>query len=1005
MKKTLTALLATAAALCAMPAYAETVQIASTADWATFAGRVNNGETALDAVMTADVTLTQDSPRVGDDSSHAFAGSFDGNGYTLTLNWSSSGVECLAPFGWVSGATISNLHTDGAIVTDRQFASGLIGEVRSSGATISRCRSSVEITSTVTGDATFGGFIGRTYWNSQNVHIKDCLFDGALVCESGINIAGFVGFNFDATRLKISNSLFAPEEVAVSEKTGSSTFARHQSDTVTMNCSYYTASLGEIQGDDASSMTATAIAAALGENWTVSNGKAMPKVVEGPVVLSDGEIYTVASDETIVGAAGQSAIAVADGASAIINIKSGATLTVGGGYASGTKGAGPAICVPESSTLYIVGEGTLIATGGAAGNGRAGYDGGFGMLHIYYKEGRGGVGGYGGDGGGGGAPAIGGRGGNGGAGGTYGGGDTFLECTSSSFTGDGDNGHDGEAGTNGSGMGKVVILGNVTVQATAGAAATSDGSGGANGAKDTDEGSGWSDAYVAGGGGGGGGGARGQSAQYGIGGGGAGGNGAVGNGNAGSSGGERQGNTYYGTANGGLGGNGGASAAHGGNGTLQTLGSVSLTVSPARTAEQPAALSAEDAPAAPVTVTFMSDGASVDTAQATLMLAPPAAPAPAAKANYAFQGYYTAGGMQIYDENLNSIYPVWQTIEDTTLQARWVQTYTFTFVSEGGTVGSAIYTENGTAKAPVAQRAGDYTFLGYFTENGTQVFDASGTLVPGALSGLTPKATLRAQWQRPAGSVARLVYRGQLTKLGKDEPAVSEDKYEKKMHFRVYDGESAETPLWEAKDQPVTVNKDGSFVAAFGDDTLAELIATGSVTHVGVAIGDSRIELTPRRALRPVAAVNRALVAEAASKDIRIGNLLTENALAANNVSVSQLEVYGAVTAPGAGPVEVSPVVVGDKETLTLLRGDGVKVFSNGRTDLGEVANVLRGQKLKEAPADGIALVSSSKLGSRGLRIPGVIQYCRKGDWVRAPASEPDGVKVTFFPFIGKEGK
>jgi hypothetical protein len=34
-----------------------------------------------------------------------------------------------------------------------------------------------------------------------------------------------------------------------------------------------------------------------------------------------------------------------------------------------------------------------------------------------------------------------------------------------------------------------------------------------------------------------------------------------------------------------------------------------------------------------------------------------------------------------------------------------------------------------------------------------------------------------------------------------------------------------------------------------------------------------------------------------------------------------------------------------------------------------------------------------------------VIQYCRKGEYVRAPASEPDGVKVTFFPFVGKEGK
>jgi hypothetical protein len=325
--------------------------------------------------------------------------------------------------------------------------------------------------------------------------------------------------------------------------------------------------------------------------------------------------------------------------------------------------------------------------------------------------------------------------------------------------------------------------------------------------------------------------------------------------------------------------------------------------------------------------------------------------------------------------------------------------YNVTFVSTGTTL------EGSLDRPPVASRSGDYTFLGYFTEDGAQVFDANYALVESGLSGLPTDITLYAKWAQPEGSLAKLVYRGQLTKLGKDEPAVSEDKYEKKMHFRVYDGESAETPLWEAKDQPVTVNKDGSFVAAFGDDTLAELIATGSVTHVGVAIGDSRIELTPRRALRPVAAVNRALVAEAASKDIRIGNLLTENALAANNVSVSQLEVYGAVTAPGAGPVEVSPVVVGDKETLTLLRGDGVKVFSNGRTDLGEVANVLRGQKLKEAPADGIALVSSSKLGSRGLRIPGVIQYCRKGDWVRAPASEPDGVKVTFFPFIGKEGK
>ena len=96
-----------------------------------------------------------------------------------------------------------------------------------------------------------------------------------------------------------------------------------------------------------------------------------------------------------------------------------------------------------------------------------------------------------------------------------------------------------------------------------------------------------------------------------------------------------------------------------------------------------------------------------------------------------------------------------------------------------------------------------------------------------------------------------------------------------------------------------------------------------------------------------------------------------------------------------------------ERETLTLLRGDGVNVFSKNRIDLGETANVLRGQKIgsRAAPSDGIALITSSKTGLRGLRIPGVIQYCREGEWVRAPASEPEGVKVTFFPFVGKEGR
>ena len=312
---------------------------------------------------------------------------------------------------------------------------------------------------------------------------------------------------------------------------------------------------------------------------------------------------------------------------------------------------------------------------------------------------------------------------------------------------------------------------------------------------------------------------------------------------------------------------------------------------------------------------------------------------------------------------------------------------------------------------PTATHAGDYRFLGYFTEEtgGVKVFDENCQYVAGSVSSLSPELTLYAHWALSGGSLAKLVYRGQLNLLGTDQPATNATAYTKTMHFKVYDGEEAGTPVWQATDQVVTVNRDGSFTAMFGDEDLAALIATGKVSHVGVAIGPNAgqaIELKPRRALRPVASVNRARAAEAAGKDPRVGNLVTENALVANDVTVSMLEVAGTVTAPGAEEVKVSPVVVGERETLTLLRGDGVKVFSDKRIDLGTTKPVLRGQKIgeKAAPSDGIALITSNKGGnlSRGLRIPAVIQYCRQGEWVRAPASEPDGVKVTFFPFAGE---
>ena len=89
---------------------------------------------------------------------------------------------------------------------------------------------------------------------------------------------------------------------------------------------------------------------------------------------------------------------------------------------------------------------------------------------------------------------------------------------------------------------------------------------------------------------------------------------------------------------------------------------------------------------------------------------------------------------------------------------------------------------------------------------------------------------------------------------------------------------------------------------------------------------------------------------------------------------------------------------------LSKLRGGGVTVFSRETpTTLVTNTPAVRGQVLATAPSDGVALISSADYGRRDLRCPAVVQYCLKGESIRAPTSDDGGLKVTFFPFIGKE--
>ena len=94
--------------------------------------------------------------------------------------------------------------------------------------------------------------------------------------------------------------------------------------------------------------------------------------------LQDNTIYDVNSDLTLSAVAGSSKFRVLGSNVVAINIKKDVTLTLKGGDATGETGAGAAISVASGATLYIMGEGTLVATGGAAGNGCGGSSGGNG---------------------------------------------------------------------------------------------------------------------------------------------------------------------------------------------------------------------------------------------------------------------------------------------------------------------------------------------------------------------------------------------------------------------------------------------------------------------------------------------------------------------------------------------------------------------------------------------------------------------------------------------------
>ena len=172
-----------------------TVLIKDAAEWKAFCKIVNEkGRTNLNAKLEADVNLGGDIAMIGR-YDHKYAGTFDGQNHTLTLNWN-TGESDIAPFRRVDGATIKNLRTAGTIKSSGHFLAGLIDEASGDNNTISNCVSAVNITSSYTSDRCGAGGLISYIFPSARVTITDCLVKGSINATTEKGQKGMGGFVF-----------------------------------------------------------------------------------------------------------------------------------------------------------------------------------------------------------------------------------------------------------------------------------------------------------------------------------------------------------------------------------------------------------------------------------------------------------------------------------------------------------------------------------------------------------------------------------------------------------------------------------------------------------------------------------------------------------------------------------------------------------------------------------------------------------------------------------------
>ena len=222
--------------------------ITSIEDWNNLAEDVSSGESYSGKYFQLTDNISVTNMVGGGGGSYVFSGIFDGDGHTITFNSANATEQYIAPFRFISNATIKNLKVAGSVSSSNRFAGGIVAYAKGT-STVTGCMNSTSIT--INGDksnASNGGIVGMV-GSSGNLTITGCVFNGEMnnnPTSSSYNWCGILGLcNSSSTAsgtATISNCLFAPAAVVVNSDTKGNTIYRSTGVTTADNC-YYTYSM------------------------------------------------------------------------------------------------------------------------------------------------------------------------------------------------------------------------------------------------------------------------------------------------------------------------------------------------------------------------------------------------------------------------------------------------------------------------------------------------------------------------------------------------------------------------------------------------------------------------------------------------------------------------------------------------------------------------------------------------------------------------------------------